>query len=555
MENNKIAPTFIFESSWEVCNKVGGIYTVLSTRAKTLQTQMKDRLVFIGPDFWNDKENPLFIEDAKKWSPWVKKAKREGISVRIGRWNIPGKPYVILVDFTPYFPSKDRIYGDAWTDFGVESLRGYGDYDEASMFSYAAGRVVESFYNYYLSDGDERVVYQAHEWMTGLGALYIRQHVPAIATIFTTHATSIGRSIAGNNKPLYDYLYAYNGNQMAGELNMEAKHSIERQTAHNVDCFTTVSDVTARECQELLDKKCDAVLMNGFESDFVPTGASFTTHRKKARKALLRVANALTGTEFPDDTIILATSGRYEFKNKGIDVFLEALHRLDWQQSLTRPVVAFIEVPAWVAGPRLDLQQRLASDEVYDTPLSMPFITHNLNDTANDNVINTLRWFDKSNRKDERVKVIFVPCYLDGNDGIFNTPYYDLLIGNDLSVYASYYEPWGYTPLESVAFHVPCITTSLSGFGMWANSVKGELSTLSDGAAVIERNDYNYGDVADGIVRCVLEYAGWNKKQVDQARSNAAALSEKALWKHFISYYYDAYDIALQKVQERKERM
>ena len=185
----------------------------------------------------------------------------------------------------------------------------------------------------------------------------------------------------------------------------------------------------------------------------------------------------------------------------------------------------------------------------------MPFITHNLNDTANDNVINTLRWFDKSNRKDERVKVIFVPCYLDGNDGIFNIPYYDLLIGNDLSVYASYYEPWGYTPLESVAFHVPCITTSLSGFGMWANSVKGEPSTLSDGAAVIERNDYNYGDVADGIVRCVLEYAGWNKKQVDQARSNAAALSEKALWKHFISYYYDAYDIALQKVQERKERM
>ena len=480
MENNKLVPTFIFESSWEVCNKVGGIYTVLSTRAKTLQSQMNDNLVFIGPDFWNGKENPLFIEDKKMFAPWVKKAQKEGITVRTGRWNIPGKPRVILVDFTPYFSSKDRIYGAAWTYFGVDSLHAYGDYDEASMFSYAAARVVESYYNYYLSDGNERVVYQAHEWMTGLGALYIRCHVPAIATVFTTHATSIGRSIAGNNKPLYDYLFAYNGNQMAGELNMEAKHSIERQTAHNVDCFTTVSDVTARECAELLDKPCDAVLMNGFESDFVPTGKSFESSRKKARKTLLRVANALTGTEFPSDTIIMATSGRYEFKNKGIDVFLEAIHRLDWQQSLTRPVVAFIEVPAWVAGPRLDLQERLATDKVYDTPLPMPFITHNLNDTANDNVLNTLRWFDKSNRPDERVKVIFVPCYLDGTDGIFNTSYYDLLIGNDLSVYPSYYEPWGYTPLESVAFHVPCITTSLSGFGMWANKVKGEeLSTLN----------------------------------------------------------------------------
>ena len=555
MENGKIVPTFIFESSWEVCNKVGGIYTVLSTRAKTLQDAMPDRVVFIGPDFWKGKENPLFEEDCKLWSPWVKKAKKEGISVRIGRWNIPGRPCVILVDFNPYFAHRDKIYAAAWSDFSVDSLHAYGDYDEASMFSYAAGRVVESYYNFYLSREGERVVYQAHEWMTGLGALYVNKHVPAIATIFTTHATSIGRSIAGNNKPLYDYLYAYNGNQMAAELNMEAKHSIERQTAHNVDCFTTVSDVTAKECEELLDRPCDVVLMNGFENDFVPSGSAFTARRKQARKALLRVANALTGIQYPEDTIILATSGRYEFKNKGIDVFLEAMHRLDWQEDLKRPVVAFVEVPAWVAGPRLDLQQRLASDEVYDTPLSMPFLTHNLNDIQNDNVLNTLRWFNKSNRPEERVKVIFVPCYLDGKDGIFNLPYYDVLIGNDLSIYASYYEPWGYTPLESVAFHVPCITTSLSGFGMWANTVKGEQSTLMDGVEVIDRTDYNFADVADGIVRSVLQYAAWKPKQVEQARRNAAALSQQALWKHFIQYYYEAYDIALQKALYRVESM
>jgi len=555
MNSEKIVPTFVFESSWEVCNKVGGIYTVLSTRAKTLQEDLHDRLVFIGPDFWKGKQNPLFKEDKTMWTKWVRQTKKEGITVRVGRWNIPGNPCVILVDFNPYFPAKDIIYGEAWSDFGVDSLHAYGDYDEASMFSYAAGRVVESYYHFYLSNDNERVVYQAHEWMTGLGALYVKRHVPAIATIFTTHATSIGRSIAGNNKPLYDYLYAYNGNQMAQELNMEAKHSIERQTAHNVDCFTTVSDVTDKECAELLDKRCDAVLMNGFETDFVPSGSAFETSRKKARQALLRVANALTGQVFGDDTLILATSGRYEFKNKGIDVFLEAMHRLDWQQELKRPVLAFIEVPAWTSGPRLDLQQRLSSDEVFDTPLPMPFITHNLNEAQNDKVLNTLRWFDKSNRPEEKVKVIFVPCYFDGKDGIFNMPYYDILIGNDLSIYPSYYEPWGYTPLESIAFHIPCITTSLSGFGLWANKEKGDESHLYDGVEVIKRTDYNYADVADGIVRSVLQYAGWSQLEVDAARRNAATLSEKALWKHFIQYYYDAYDIALSKMEVRMEKL
>lgn len=548
-----MTPDFIFESSWEVCNKVGGIYTVLSTRAKTLQDAMPDNVVFIGPDFWAGKENPLFLEDKKMWSAWVKKAKTEGVSVRVGRWNIPGQPCVVLVDFNPYFALRETIYGEAWTDFNVDSLHGYGDYDEASMFSYAAGRVVESYYNHFLSKKKgANIIYQAHEWMTGLGALYVRKHVPAIATIFTTHATSIGRSICGNHKPLYQYLPDYNGNQMAQELNMESKHSIERQTAHYVDCFTTVSDITGRECEELLDKRCDAILMNGFENDFVPAGSKFTVARKRARKTLLRVAKALTGCPMGDDTLIVATSGRYEFKNKGIDVMLDAMHRLAWQEGLARPVVAFVEVPGWVAGPRQDLMERLQSDtEEWNTPLPNPVITHNLHNEQDDNVLRTLAGYDMKNRPEERVKVIFVPCYLDGVDGIFNTAYYDLLIGNDLSIYPSYYEPWGYTPLESVAFKVPTITTSLSGFGMWANKEKGAESHIEDGVEVINRGDYNHDEVANGIVATVLRYASMNKKQVDAARKAAGALSQKALWKNFIQYYRQAYDIALNNAAAR----
>ena len=250
MNQDKLFPDYIFEASWEVCNKVGGIYTVLSTRAKTLQDVMPDRVVFIGPDFWKDKVNPLFVEDTSLWADWRNAALSEGLNVRIGRWQIPGRPVVVLVDFVPYYAQKNDIYGWLWMNYEVDSLHAYGDYDEASMFAYASGRVVESFYNHFL-DETKRVVFQAHEWMTGLGALYLQKHVPAIATIFTTHATTIGRSIAGNGKPLYDYLFAYNGNQMAGELNVQSKHSIERQTAHHVDCFTTVSEVTAKECFEL----------------------------------------------------------------------------------------------------------------------------------------------------------------------------------------------------------------------------------------------------------------------------------------------------------------
>ncbi len=551
MIKENIVPDYVFESSWEVCNKVGGIYTVLSTRAKTLQKEFGDHLIFIGPDVWQGKENPLFIEDKSLYVNWLQYAKeKDELNIRIGRWNIPGKPVVFLIDFQPYYRIKNEIYTQAWIDFQVDSLHAYGDYDEASMFSYASARAVESFYRYCIT-AEEQVIYQAHEWMTGLGALYLQKNVPQIATIFTTHATSIGRSIAGNNKPLYDYLFAYNGDQMAEELNMQSKHSIEKQTAHHVDCFTTVSEITNNECKELLDKSADVVLMNGFEDDFVPKGIAYTNKRKKARKILLNVANTLLGTQLGDDTLILATSGRYEFKNKGIDVYLEAINRLGRDKNLKKNVLAFVNVPGWVGKPREDLMERLQSGKAYNTPLPGPFITHWLHNMSHDQVLDMLKYLGMSNAKDDKVKIIFVPCYLDGYDGILNMPYYDLVLGNDLSIYPSYYEPWGYTPLESIAFHVPTITTDLAGFGLWVNSLKGGYSQLEDGVKVIHRSDYNYSEVADVIKDTISDLSGYTPREVKIIRQRAEAIAEKALWKHFITYYYEAYDIALRNARKR----
>ena len=546
-----LSPNYIFESSWEVCNKVGGIYTVLSSRAKTLQDKIHDHLIFIGPDCWGEKKSPYFKEDQSLLSAWKTKATDEGLNLKIGRWDIPGEPIAILVDFKPFFEDKDKIYTWLWENYQVDSLHAYGDYDEASMFSYAAAKVVESFYKHNL-DKTQKVVYHANEWMCGLGALYINKVLPEIGTIFTTHATSIGRSIAGNNKPLYDYLFAYNGDQMSWELNMQSKHSIEKQTALHVDCFTTVSDITANECKELLDKSVDFVLPNGFDNSFVPKGAVFTKRRKIARMRLLEVANALLGTDLDDNTLIVSTSGRYEFRNKGVDVYIEAMNRLLRDKDLKKNVLAFIEVPGWVGEPRQDLVDRLNSGKKYDTPLDVPEITHWLHNMSHDNVLGMLKYLDMHNRKDDKVKLIFLPCYLTGNDGVLNLSYYDLVLGNDLCIYPSYYEPWGYTPLEAIAFKVPCITTDLAGFGLWANTVKGGYSEIEDGVKVIHRTDYNYSEVADAIKDTVAQYSNFSADEVKKCRQNADKLSKKALWKEFIKYYEQAYDMALRKAEARK---
>ncbi len=550
MVTGLLSPDYIFESSWEVCNKVGGIYTVLSTRAKTLQEAFRDKIIFIGPDL-AEANGLYFNEDKALFKEWRRQAAAEGLAVRVGRWNVPGRPVAVLVDFSVYYKDKNDIYTRLWELYGVDSLHAYGDYDEASMFSYGAAKVVESFYNFYL-DGSKRVVYHGNEWMTGLGLLYVNHKLPQVATLFTTHATSIGRSIAGNNKPLYDYLFAYNGDQMAGELNMQSKHSIEKQTAKYVDCFTTVSEITANECKELLDKPVDFVLPNGFENDFVPKGAQFTRKRNAARKRIFDVANALLGVEFDDDnTLIVSTSGRYEFRNKGVDVYIEAMNRLQRDNRLSKKILAFIEVPGWVGEPRQDLIDRLKAGGKYDTPLHVPMITHWLHNMSHDNVLDMMKHLDMQNRKDDNVKLVFLPCYLNGDDGIFNMKYYDLVLGNDMCIYPSYYEPWGYTPLEAIAFKVPCITSDLAGFGLWANSEIGRQGEIIDGVKVVHRTDYNYSEVADRIKDTVAEYSNFTPAEVKKSRANAEKLSRKALWSNFIKYYYQAYDFALRRAEER----
>lgn len=550
MKKELLSPNYIFETSWEVCNKVGGIYTVLSSRAKTLKDNYQDQLVFIGPDLKQPTANVDFKEDAKLFPAWKKAAANFGVKCRIGRWMVPGEPVAVLVDFEPFFEQKNNIYAQAWELFSVDSIRAYGDYDEASMFSYAAARFAEAVVSNCIEQ-QAKVIYQAHEWMSGLGMLFLKKQLPRVATIFTTHATSIGRSIAGNNKQLYAYFEGYNGDQMARELHMDAKHSIEKQSALQADCFTTVSSFTDRECKQLLDKAADVVLPNGFENDFVPNRSAFTKVRREARKQILKVAGALTGCEMPDDTLIVSTSGRNDYRCKGFDVFLESMAQLRAQlneANSEQQVLALIEVPCWLKGPRADLQDRLKSKQKATMPLPNPVITHDLHNLNDDRIVQEIWKLGLKNLPTDKVKVLLVPCYLEGNDGIFNMAYYHLLAANDLALYPSYYEPWGYTPLESCAFHTPCVTTDLSGFGQWIDNVLGHSGELKDGVCVIHRTDGNFYEVAQKMCAVVHEMLLLTTKERTEVRNKAAKLANKAQWKHFIKFYYQAYDFALNAV-------
>lgn len=548
MEDQKLAADVIFEVSWEVCNKVGGIHTVISSKAVTAMKEWEDRLIMIGPDIWKGTSvHPEFEEDEELFSAWRNHAATMGILVRTGRWKIPGNPPVILVDFTPFFLQKNEIFAHLWTRYQLDSLTGTWDYTEPAMFGYAAGKVIESFYHFYLTYSD-RIIAQFHEWMTGAGILYLEEHVPQMATVFTTHATVLGRSIAGNGFPLYEGLEKFDAAQEARRFHVLAKHSLEQCAAKFSDCFTTVSEITARECVSFLGVRPAVITPNGFDNEIVPDYFLFQEKRLMARKCLLDIASALKGKSFGNNTLLLLKSGRYEFHNKGVDAFVDALALLK-EEHKGRDIVAFICIPAGQTGCRKDLWSMLNG---HDGKLhGNSLLTHNLMSAEHDAIADAIEKSGLLADEESRVHVVYSPVYLNGQDGIYNLAYYDLLPGFDLTVFPSYYEPWGYTPQESVAFYVPTITTDNAGFGDFL-SANMPTNDIRHGAAVIARGEKALKEVSKEIAAVIGAFATLTAEQVKMARVSAHALSNKTLWKQLLLFYKQAYHLALQKTLTRK---
>lgn len=534
----------LFETSWEVCNKVGGIYAVLSTKARTLGEQFGDKLIFIGPDLWNEDNPSTYFKERKTL---LKQAQQKlqlpwGISIRVGRWDIPGAPQVVLVNWGETARHLSEIYGEMWRDYGVDSLHSYGDYEESCAFAVASAIVIQAL-TQHLKANPSRVVAHFDEWTTGMGLLYLKNREPRISTIFTTHATSIGRSICGNGKPLYDYFHQYNGDQMAAELNMQSKHSLEKAAAHNADCFTTVSEVTARECEQLLQIRPQVVTPNGFEPDFVPKTVKYNRLRKDGRDKLLTVAKAVTGHQYGPDTFIIATSGRHEYRNKGLDLYLDVLAALEQELPADQEALAFVLVPGWVREPSGDVVTNLYFDGAVKT--QPDYLTHRLNNEGEDEVCRRIEQL-QGEGKLKKLRVIYVPSYLDGHDGVVDITYYDLLPALDLTMFPSYYEPWGYTPLESVAFGVPTITDDKAGFGQWVldNFQNG---LMKSGVYVVDRTDSNYDRAAALIRMAAQEYITEDVSLRLKPRNLAFLTAAKADWKFFILNYDKAFEIALSR--------
>ena len=547
MSNVNLTPDYLFEVSWEVCNKVGGIHTVIASKAPTVKRMLGDNYITVGPDFSFDAANPEFSEDGSLMAAWREELYSKGVRVRIGRWNIEGSPIAILIDFKSFIREKDNILKQLWESYNVDSLSGQWDYIEPVLFGHAVGVVIASFVEHFGAK-TKKVVAHLHEWMAAAASLYLRDNAPYVATVFSTHATVMGRCIAGNRLPLYNDLHKFNADELARQFNVMAKHSLEKAAATYADAFLTVSDITANECKYLLGREVTRITPNGFENGFVPEAKMLAKKREEARAKLLEVATATWDYNFQADTLIVGTSGRYEYRNKGIDVFLESLKQLA-TSNINRDVLAVIAVPAANMGARQDLAKHLENKENAIEPAQKRYLSHQLEYENWDQVSQSVEGSILSTTA-SRVKVLFVPTYLNGKDGIFNMPYYDLLAGMDLTVFASYYEPWGYTPLESVAFGVPTVTTTLAGFGMWVAKQSNH-----NGVDIVRRDDYNEREVVLQITDVIKKYMDMDAEAMAEARESAQAVAATALWKKLFNEYKRAYEEALDNSVNRTNRV
>ncbi|OMP76177.1 alpha-glucan family phosphorylase [[Flexibacter] sp. ATCC 35208] len=526
-------PDYLFEISWEVCNKVGGIYTVISTKASFLQQKLGDHYIFIGPDLLKrDGQNTGFIEDKNLFKVWSEKAATEGLKIKTGRWDIAGSPLVILIDFTTFYDKKNEIFGALWEKYRLDSITGKWDYIDPALFGYAAGNVIASYYQLHLNATD-KIVAQFHEWMTGAGILYLEKNIPQIATIFTTHATVLGRTLSGSGIPMYASINQIIPDEQAATYQVTAKHSLEKTAANTADCFCCVSDITASECTYFLGKTPDIITPNGFQ--VLPIAENQKTI---SRHKLLSVAADILKETLPDNTLLIIKSGRYEFHNKGIDLFINAIGTLK-KQPLPLKIIAFLFIPA--AHVPLNEQTK-------DTTLKVA--THHPYAPERDDICQLLRQNNLNIPDHSNISIIYAPVYLDGNDGVFNMHYYDLLQGFDLAIFPSFYEPWGYTPLESLAYGIPTVTTDLSGFGQSVNQLNpGERK----GLFILPRKHISDDVATDQLAGYISQFAGTPLPLRVELSKSALQLSKYYQWPALLEHYFQAYHLALEESQQRED--
>ena len=536
----------LFEVSWEVCNKVGGIYAVVSSKILEALATFGENYFLLGPDLGN---NPDFEEtDEPCWQELRQETDRRNLSCRFGRWSIPGRPKVILVGYRDRYDQSQLLFS-LWNRYGVDSISGGWDYVEPVMFSTACGEVIEAACKALNIPGDGPALAHFHEWMCGGGLLYLKANAPYVGTVFTTHATMLGRSMAGSGFDIYKQMHQINPKHEAGAYNITAKCSMETASAREADCFTTVSRITADEAGVFLGRTPDVLTLNGLDLRVIPDYSRDRSLAASSRQRLLEAASRLLRRRLPEDTRIFLVSGRYEYHNKGIDVFLDALGMVNTALSQSQSnVLALCAVMGGHSG--------VNADAVSGDPAKLPgqggswISSHHVYNQPNDPILNACQRLGLDNRPENHVQVIFDPAQLDGKDGFLNMRYEEVLAACDLGVFPSWYEPWGYTPQESAAHAVPTVTTDLSGFGMWVRSSQRE----KNGVTIIRRRQTSYDETAASLRDVLLNYASLPEEQMQEHRHMVRHVAEGCSWEQFFPYYVQAYGLALDKARQRSSQ-
>jgi len=581
----------LFEASWEVCNKVGGIYTVVKSKAASMKENIKN-YILIGP-YFKDKADIEFTpkEAPANFKKVFEELEKEGIKCHYGIWNTPCEPITILLDTSGYANNKDSLKKMYWDNYKIDSLFSGWDFEEPLVWASAVGRMIEKL-------NIDKSSVQCHEWLAGFAILYLKSKNVKIGTVFTTHATMLGRTLCAHGWNLYDNLKELNPEAEAKRYGVIDKFSTEKACALNSEVFTTVSEITGIEAEKILGRKPDILVLNGLDMERFPT-IEETSVKHIDNRDLIR--EFLSYYFFPyyafdmDENLIYFVVGRYEYKNKGLDILTEALGKLNERlkrENSKKTITVFYWIPGDTKGIRNDVlenktfyrhirnyiirhseelqkniiknvlsqKQTYDENEIFSKEFMQnnkkhilrfkrkglpPLCTHDLNN-ENDDIIKGFRENGLTNKKEDKVKVIFYPVYLNGTDGLIDLQYYDALVGCHLGIFPSYYEPWGYTPLESAALGVPAITTDLAGFGRFIKAKDKRVDT--SGIYVLKRFGITKEDVVKNFTDVLFNYSSLNRHERVNNKVNAKELAEYANWKELVNNYFDAHKLAVKKV-------
>lgn len=584
----------LFEISWEVCNKVGGIYTVVKSKAAKMVEHYGANYFMIGP-YFASKALADFQEEVPNeiCKMPFEELKKTGIICHFGKWISESSPKVILIDFVNYKHRLNEIKKEMWDWYKVDSLRAPSDYDEPVVWAYAAGMLLEKLSNCF---NNQKVVAHFHEWLSGVGLLYLKKTNPKIATAFTTHATVLGRTLANSHVDLYNLWDKVNPDHEVYKYGIESKHLVEKNSAAFSDVFTTVSEITGMEAEHFLKKKPDVLLPNGLDISKFPSFEEIAIRHRIQRD---RIREFMLYYFFPyhtfnlKETLIYFIAGRYEFHDKGIDIYIRALGKLNEklkQLKSKKTVIAFIWVPANFRNIRPELlenktlyqdikdaleevsddvgkniiysfisNKRMAKEDLFEddflTEMKVrvarfvkkgkpPLLTHDLYD-ENDVILKAISSSGLANSENDPVKIVYYPIYLSGADGLLNLNYYEAMQGSHLGVFPSYYEPWGYTPLEAGALGVSSVTTDLAGFGRYFCAEC--MQTETPGIFVLKRLSKSDDAVVSQLVDVMFNFANFSHEERIANKMQARRTASLADWKSFADNYIEAHNLAVEK--------